>query len=180
MRFQKYPDSSGRCLTICVTTISFLCIMFGFTIHTNTLLRFPIANYQLAMIYWNCSKNSIQVNRRSFSGCCPLFHFKIQFSKYPISVVYTNSPKPSDTKTEIYSGERFKKDAVSVTAFTGFVWTEGRFMFKKIYPLSKLLLSGFVWTGPNLTSDDEPLKSFLLPDKNSSNRRHHGYGETNL
>ena len=81
MRFQKYPDSSGRCLTICVTTISFLCIMFGFTIHTNTLLRFPIANYQLAMIYWNCSKNSIQVNRRLFSGCCPLFHFKIQFSK---------------------------------------------------------------------------------------------------
>ena len=72
-RFQKYPDSSGRCLNICVTTISFLCIMFGFTIHTNTLLRFPIANYQLAMIYWNCSKNSIQVNRRLFSGCCPLF-----------------------------------------------------------------------------------------------------------
>ena len=137
MRFQKYPDSSGRCLNICLTTISFLCIMFGFTIHTNTLLRFPIANYQLAMIYWNCSKNSIQVNRRLFSGCCPLFHFKIQFSKYPISVVYTNSPKPSDTKTKIYSGELFKKDAVSVTAFTGFVWTEGRFMFKKIYPLSK-------------------------------------------
>ena len=49
---------------------------------------------------------------------------------------------------------------------------------KKIYPVSKF--SGFVWTRPNLTSNDESLEFFLLTGKNSSDRRHHGCGETNL
>ena len=45
--------------------------------------------------------------------------------KYPVSVVHTK-PRTRLIK-KIHSGERFQKDAVSVSGFTGFVWTGGRF-----------------------------------------------------
>ena len=34
----------------------------------------------------------------------------------------------SRIQTKIHSGERFKKDGVPVSGFTGLVWTKGRFM----------------------------------------------------
>jgi len=50
---------------------------------------------------------------------------------YPVSVVHTNLPNPSDPK-KIHPGEQFQKYAVSVCGFTGFVGTEGRLnLYKK-------------------------------------------------
>ena len=38
------------------------------------------------------------------------------------------SPDSCTDRASNLSGERFKKNAVSVSEFTGFVWTEGRFV----------------------------------------------------
>lgn len=79
------------------------------------------------LIYWNCSKNIIQVNRR----------FVVLYFKFAIS--YLNLD-PSlwrlQSSTRMRQTRRIQKnppwkavltDVVSVSRFTGFEWTEGLF-----------------------------------------------------